>query len=481
DMWIAGREVVQIPDWQLIALLDHVQDRMIDYLSDSQELTIDFRLFTSYVGEELLESSPAGKLNAIDGLSLDTILTVNLLYDAFCNDVSLVEPIKELIAATQVVMMKMALDDPYLLSRPGHPARLLLNEVASAGVGSLDYTVLKADPVFVKLETILIRLVTEYNGSEELVAELLAEFNEFKAGCDQNAAASAGAGDISENECQARISGIHHYVQNKIEERIQEPLHPLVDNLVRQHFQRFLVGIVQRHGQGSNSWILVTKILDLLLWTIRSEKKDEDRQRFEKLNSMLLPNIKKVLLVSGLGEQASDDLVGQLEQVQEDSFSLWRESSKVGNVVKINNRTFSSTDSDCSEEVLVSLASESSAAELLSSIPQSPAEKLTLATEFPTRKKTEQYLPQVDNLPIGSWLSFQVEGGQSMYCTLTAKLPADERLMFANSKGVKVLEKTREGLARELQQGSARIVSEWPLFERGMESVIARLRERQQQ
>jgi len=481
DMQIAGRDVVLISDRQLMSLLDHVQDRLIEELSEGQDLTIDFRRFTSYLGEELLESSPVGILNAIDGESFDTILTINLLYEAFCNDVSLIEPIKELIAATQVVMMKMALNDPQLFSLAGHPARLLLNEIAAAGVGSLDYETLKSDPVFIELESILIRLVTEYDGNTELVTELLEEFSAFNAQRLEVKTTEVADSEITAGECRERISEIHQYVKSRIEERIKEPLHPLIDNLVRQHFHHFLVHVVQRDGQGSNSWTLVIKILDLLLWTVRSQKQENDQARFEKFNKSLLPNIRKVLLVSGLEERASDNLVAQLEQIQKDSFSLWRESSRVGNVVMMNKRTYGSKESDCSEEVLASLASERPMMELLPSLPQSSTVEPEGSSDFASRKELRQYLPQVDKLPINSWLSFRMGSGQSLYCTLTARLQSDNRLIFVNSNGVKVLEKTREGLARELQEGSVRIVSEWPLFERGMESVIARLRERQHQ
>ena len=480
ELQIAGREVVLISDMQLMQLLDHVQDRLIEELSGSENLSIDYRRFTFYLGEELLESSPAGKLNAIDGESLDTILTINLLYEAFCNDVSLVFPIKELIAATQVVMMKMALDDPQLFLRPGHPARLLLNEIASAGVGSLDYEILQDDPVFIELESILVRLVTEYDGSSELVTGLLEEFSAFKAQSGQAIPMSLAVSTGTDGECRERISEIHRYVDSRIEERIQEPLHPLIDNLVRQHFHHFLVNLVQRDGQGSNSWVLVIKILDLLLWTVRADKQESDWLRFQKLNPLLLPNLRKLLLFSGLDEQSSDNLVEQVEQVQEDSFSIWRESFRIGNVVKINSETYGSKESDCSEEILASLASESPVLELLKPLPPGPTKYEVGAADLTTHKESQRYLPQVDKLPIGSWLSFQMESGQNLYCTLTARLQSDDGLIFVNSNGVKVLEKTRDGLARELQQGSARIVSEWPLFERGMESVIARLRERQQ-
>jgi hypothetical protein len=480
EMHIAGREVELIADSQLMLLLDHVQDRLIEELSDSEDLEVDYRKFTSYLGEELLETSAAGKLNAIDGESLDTVLTINLLYEAFCNDVSLVNPIKELIAATQVVVLKMALNDPQLFLQPGHPVRLLLNEVASAGVGSVDHETLRNDPVFIKLESILIRLVTEYDGNTGLVTGLLDEFYAFKSESLNSRSVPETVGKVAEAECRERVSEINRYVSNRIEERIQEPLHPLIDNLVRQYFHRFLVGVVQRDGQGSNSWTLVTKILDLLLWTVKAEKKQSDYQRFEELNEMLLANVKKVLLVAGLDEQTSNSLIERVAEIQHDSFSIGLGSARVGNVVQINARGYASKNADCREEILTTLASERPTLESLYSIGHGATDRTAGATSFAEHRELRQYLPQVDKLPIGSWLSFQMEDTEDLCCTLTARLQSIDKLVFVNSKGVKVLEKTREGLARELQQGSVRIVSEWPLFERGMESVVARLRERQQ-
>jgi hypothetical protein len=480
EMLIAGRAVVLISNAQLMLLLDHVQDRLIEELSDSEELEVDYRKFTNYLGEELLETSPAGQLNAINGESLDIVLTINLLYEAFCNDVSLVYPIKELIAATQVVVMKMALDDSELFLRPGHPVRLLLNEVASAGVGSLDHETLRNDAVFIKLESILIRLVTEYEGNAELVTGLLDEFHAFKSETLKSTSTAEAVAKVADAEGRERVSEINKYVRSRIEERIQEPLHPLIDNLVRQYFHRFLVGVVQRDGQGSSSWTLVTKILDLLLWTVKADKQESDRQRFEELNEMLLDNIKKVLLVSGLDEDAGNSLITSIVEIQENSFCVGLGRTRSGNVVRINARTFALKNADCNEEILTTLVSERPTAEPLYSVGSGITGSGTGAKSLATHRELSQHLPQVDKLPIGSWLSFRMGDNEDLCCTLTARLQSVDKLVFVNSKGVKVLEKTREGLARELQQGSVRIVSEWPLFERGMESVVARLRERQQ-
>ena len=149
--------------------------------------------------------------------------------------------------------------------------------------------------------------------------------------------------------------------------------------------------------------------------------------------------------------------------------------------MQLHRQASEAREADCNEEVLASLANESPVHGLPGFVPPtSQPGKAELPAQEPPLPELQSHLSQVDKLEIGTWLGFQMEGNEILYCTLAVRLHSVDRLVFVNNKGVKVLEKTREGLARELQQGSVRIVSEWPLFERGMESVIARLRERQQ-
>ena len=48
-----------------------------------------------------------------------------------------------------------------------------------------------------------------------------------------------------------------------------------------------------------------------------------------------------------------------------------------------------------------------------------------------------------------------------------------------NRQGVKVVEKTRDGRARELEEGTVRVISDGLLFSRALESVIGTLRDTQ--
>ena len=56
---------------------------------------------------------------------------------------------------------------------------------------------------------------------------------------------------------------------------------------------------------------------------------------------------------------------------------------------------------------------------------------------------------------------------------------AIDKFIFVNRQGVKVVEKTRTGLAQEIFDGTVKIISDGLLFSRALESVIGDLRHAQ--
>ena len=51
-----------------------------------------------------------------------------------------------------------------------------------------------------------------------------------------------------------------------------------------------------------------------------------------------------------------------------------------------------------------------------------------------------------------------------------------DKYVSVNARGAKVIEKSRMGLARELKDGNVVIISEAPLIDRAIETVIGKLR-----
>lgn len=90
-------------------------------------------------------------------------------------------------------------------------------------------------------------------------------------------------------------------------------------------------------------------------------------------------------------------------------------------------------------------------------------------------------MARVDNLSIGMWVEFAGEDDHNTRCKLAAKISAVDKFIFVNRQGVKVVEKTKMGLAGELHDGAVSIISDGPLFSRVLESVIGNLRDSQQE
>jgi hypothetical protein len=83
---------------------------------------------------------------------------------------------------------------------------------------------------------------------------------------------------------------------------------------------------------------------------------------------------------------------------------------------------------------------------------------------------------QVDNLRVGSWVEFQEDEEHKLRCKLAAVIKPSGKFIFVNRTGMKVLEKTRTGLAVEFRRSAIRLLDDALLFDRALESVIGNLR-----
>lgn len=88
----------------------------------------------------------------------------------------------------------------------------------------------------------------------------------------------------------------------------------------------------------------------------------------------------------------------------------------------------------------------------------------------------DEALGHVDNLRVGSWVEFQEDEEHKVRCKLAAIIKPTGKYIFVNRTGMKVLEKTRMGLAVEFRRQAIRLLDDALLFDRALESVIGNLR-----
>lgn len=295
-----------------------------------------------------------------------------------------------------------------------------------------------------KMQEIVGLLLKDFDNDLSLLESLNHDFILFKR--NQMLETKATEQRLSDaDERQDRIEEVKEYALSKIAERIlDDAIHPFVKEFLENHFHKFVVQVVLREGPGGISWKPIMNAIDVLLWTVNNEKQDGDLNRFVKVNPRLLQNLRKALEITGLENEELDSLIGELRQVQDGTFSK-------------DNKPVASLDADSAEEENVDIARDQEAPEPL--------------------PEDDAHLEEVGNYPIGIWLEFQTDGDHTVRCTLAAKIATIDKYVFVNRQGVKMIEKSKMGLARELKAGTVKVISEAPLIERAMETVIGRLRE----
>ncbi|MFT4863789.1 MAG: hypothetical protein ACI95C_003023, partial [Pseudohongiellaceae bacterium] len=275
---------------------------------------------TASINQSIEESKASGQLIIVDAQSSDVMNLVTMLYQAIWKDDSLPVAMKELIGRTQIAVMKIALTDTTFFGDVQHPARVLLNEFAMAGIAWTDPKLLASDPIYCKVKELVERILGEAAVDSDFLQSLINELRALKAGItgqDENLEQRIRQTD----DHTERLDDVHAFVSQKINERIiKSNLDPSIRKLLDTYMHEFLVKLVLKEGPGGSSWKPVMSTIDVLLWTVQTEKQPGDRERFDKINPRLLDNLGKALEIGGASKSKMTKIMRQLKQVQEFSF-----------------------------------------------------------------------------------------------------------------------------------------------------------------
>lgn len=441
-MMVGDQRVEVLAGDKLIHLLNSLENNGTTEIDPMLGSKVDL---SETIAQQLKQQSNNKTLHAIDSTSTDVINVVNLLYEAIWEDTTVPIPVKELIGRTQITVLKIALQDPGFFDSDEHPARVLLNTLAIAGISWTEADDVAEDPMYVKMQEVVTRLIAEGGNKPSLIEELLEDFRYFKR--RQLLQAQEVENRLMDaDERTERLEEVKLYARQKIEERILDSETPgFVKEFLLVKFHKFLVQVILREGPGGASWKPIMNTIDVLLWTVNTERTSADLERFNRLKSRLLMNLGKALEVAGFKKKQIDESLKNLLKIQECFFKPKEEVASES----LDDLDFDDWLSDA---------------------------KPVADQHMPELHENDEHMQQVSKIPIGIWMEFQGEGEQTTRCTLAAKIDTIDKYVFVNAHGVKVIEKSRMGLARELKDGTVKVISESPLIDRAMETVIGKLR-----
>ncbi|WP_249671638.1 DUF1631 domain-containing protein [Pseudomonas abieticivorans] len=434
----------------LMRLLSHLQQ----YVPNSQAAQDDYDL--RHQLEQLLTrvSVKSGKSRVVGVVDEDVINLIAMLFEFILDDRNLPDSLKALIGRLQIPMLKVAVLDKSFFSRGSHPARRLLNEIASAAMGWGNRDDYQRDSLYMRVEQIVQRLLNDFVDDPALFSELLVDFLAFSN--DERRRAELleqRTRDAEEGRAKAELARLR--VQQELNQRMLGKVLPeVVVRLLEEAWSKVLLLLWLKHGDHSAEWQSGLDTMDELIWSVEPHDGSEARMRLLELVPGLLKALREGLTSSAFDPFATSEFFSQLEALhvqacQRDLQQPTRVEEGGGTPAMVA----------VVEEIILGEPGERPTADAQVRLPDDDAGLLL-----------------VDTLRPGSWVEIQEDDEHRLRCKLTAIIESSGKYIFVNRTGMKVLEKSRMGLAVEFRRGSLRVLDDALLFDRALDSVVTNLR-----
>jgi len=456
-------DAIPISSGDLLRLLSHMQTR-------APQTVDDFDL-QEQLGSLLSRvSAKTGKSRVVGEIDDDVINLVSMLFEFILDDRTLPDSLKALIGRLQIPLLKVAVIDKTFFSRGSHPARRLLNEIASAAMGWGDQDETQRDSLYQKIEQIVARLLNDFVDDPAIFSELLADFLAF-IGDERRRSELLEQRTRDAEEGRAKAEIARQEVEHALNQRLLgKTLPEVVVRLLQEAWSKVLLLTCLKHGTQSEEWQAALDTMDDLVWSVTPHEDDESRARLLELVPSLLKALREGLVSAAFDPFSTGDFFTQLEALHVQTLQRIQQPQATPDA--------SGPAADASGESIAAAAVEAAPAmvEVVDEIVLlAPGESREPEPEI-SLPDNDEALIQVDNLRVGSWVEFQEDEEHKLRCKLAAVIKPTGKYIFVNRTGMKVLEKTRMGLASEFQRGAIRLLNDTLLFDRALESVIGNLR-----
>lgn len=437
---------------QLVGVLENMQSQVLVQTRDQvNELTptnmtlapLPVADVSRQMMEEIARESENGAVEAGD---MQTIDLVGMLFEYMLSDEHLPDSVKALLSYLHTPFLKMAFIDKDFFEQPDHPARVLLNSMAEAGVRWVSNDGSDQYDIFTKIKTTVFRLLQEFKNDVRIFAELLIEFNSYTHNV-------ARRQELMERRALEKAQGEEKLREAKIqvnnEVRIRtdgKDMPSAVLLLLLQPWSDFLSFILLRYGDKSDSWKRALQIVDDLLWTIEPKTSQADKTRQMELQDVVLTALERGFETIGYEQAKGRKLLDAVASLQ--------------------------------RMALLSRKAEPAPAPMRSKLETMAAEKAgqVMTGSQPATPEEIKIVDSLKMVEFGTW--FEFEGGKRLKVAWYNK--KTQHYMLVDQQGRKVSLAAGLQLARDMLAGKAKVIagSTKPFFERALENIYHTLNER---
>jgi len=395
--------------------------------------------------QQLEGHSPQPGQHKLSEQDADVIDLVGMLFDFILDDDNLPHSCKTILSHLHTPYLKVALQDKALFTQHQHPARRLLNAMAQAGVlyggegderGLLD-----------KLHWLVERVIHDFTGDLQLFERLLEELNSFvatlrhKVELRERRAVEAAKG-------RDKLLGARQRAAEVIEQCLQGRQPPeIIRNFLQLTWTDVLVFVLLRQGEQHPQWQRTCEVAEQLAWS-GTPLDSAGQKRLQTLRVALLEDLRKGLQL--LGGYHEDGIRRLLQDLVACQHAVQAKQPQLAAKLTPN----------LAESPLGAMLGEDA---YLLQPSQSPG----------LSARAQQLSEELQHIEFGTWFEFS-ENGASRTLKLSWFSPTTHNYMFVDHSGQRVAVKALQQLAREMEQGQARILAEErnaPLVDRALHAI----------
>lgn len=388
--------------------------------------------------EELLQTAEE-EGQAVDNNDMQIIDLVGMVFDYMLSDDNLPNSIKTLLSYLHTPFLKTAFIDPDFFESPDHPARLLLNSLAEAGIRWVSNDGTAQYDIYPRVRNVVQRILDDFDSDIRIYAELLLDFSSYtkKIARRQELLERRATEKVQGEE---RLREVKIKVNKAVNQRISGvELPSAVLLLLLQPWSDYLVFVLLRHGDESAEWDQALATIDDVVWSVQPKGKPEERTRQLELHDSLCDRLQAGFDTIAYEQDKIDKLCDALAALQK-------------------------------------MALQSKPVELA---PQATRNKLEIiaakkagatAVDESISEEEQRMVNSLKMIEFGTWFEF----GAGRRLKVAWYNSTVLQYMLVDQMGKKVAMKSGLELAREMLSGEARVISgsTKPFFERALENIF---------
>jgi hypothetical protein len=423
-------------------------------------------------------------ISEADPLDSVTAGIVAALFDQVLGDRDIPLPLREQLARLQVPVLKVALMDKQFFASPQHPARRLLDIIASASVG---WSEADAPRLHARIQSVVDEIVRDFDtdlrvfsAQPEKLEAFVNQEEQQARGKTQEIVRGFERGETVRHAEAAARARVERYTET-------QDLPPLVREFLNKIWRPVLTLAYAQDGESSRSWRESVRTMGDLVWSVARKADTTQRHRFFAMLPGLLQRLHDGMHSVKVPRRDEDAFFSHLARLH-------------ASVVGPESKAVEASPQGESEGVLSRLPASKLEAEVRTELGADIAPEAAILIDEPTEAvapapapvrieptppppSTERaaaskdvgenkHLDLAKSLEVGAWVEFSTERGNNTTLRLNWVSGLKNIFMFTNRQGENALAVPVDRLAERLREGSARVLSGDALTKRAFANML---------